>query len=172
MEIFTAINRPTLCLPKSDNENVNVYFGVSLWFISFFSKSIFILFKKYIIYLFGRVRSQLWLCGGLHCSAQASAMVRRLNCSATEWDHSFLTRNQIPITCITNRLLTTLSPGKTPEVYFCHSLGGTLLLAAFLDHPGPSDLPIPVLPLSLSLRLQPWLFSSAWFLLICTHGYS
>lgn len=62
-------------LAKSDNENVNVYFGYLYGLFHFFSKSIFILFKKYIIYLFGRVRSQLWLCGGLHCSAQASAIV-------------------------------------------------------------------------------------------------
>lgn len=70
-------------LAKSDNENVNVYFGYLYGLFHFFSKSIFILFKKCIIYLFGCVRSQLWLCGGLHCSAQALAIVRRLNCSAT-----------------------------------------------------------------------------------------
>ena len=37
----------------------------------------------YIIYLFGCARSQLWLYGVLHRSAQAPAVLRGLNCSAT-----------------------------------------------------------------------------------------
>ena len=57
------------------------------------------------------------------------------------------------------------------EVYFyCTAFGGTLLQAAFLDHPGPSDLPTPLLPLSLSLKLLPWLSPQLGFFSLAHMG--
>lgn len=42
------------------------------------------------------------------------------------------------------------------SLFLLYSLWGHLLQAAFLDHPGSSDLPTPVLSLSLRLILLPW----------------